>query len=255
MTTVFLHPMGLDGKCWQFTGLRGIRLDLPGHGRSPLPAAPLTIESAAEAILGTVEGPVDIVGLSLGGTLGTRMALMAPGRVRSLLIACSGVLDAPERRARLLERADSVDRVGMAGVLDSTLERWFTAPALAAPHHRGVSYARRRLLADDARAFALWWRALGAHTVRDEIGRIGCPVTVLAGRHDAAASVEHLLELFDAFQGPRRMEILPGPHMLPLEAPTAFADAVRRHLRWAQSGVASQAGGRAMNSGGSDVVR
>jgi hypothetical protein len=42
---------------------------------------------------------------------------------------------------------------------------------------------------------------------------------------------------------------------LALEAPTAFADAVRRHLRWAQSGVASQAGGRAMNSGGSDVVR
>jgi 3-oxoadipate enol-lactonase len=204
----------------------------------------MTLESVADEILGTVEGPIDIVGVSLGGALAARMALVAPNRVRSLLIACSSVLDTPERRERLLERADSVDRVGMAGVLDPTLERWFTAPALATPDHRGVAYARRRLLADDARAFAMWWRALGAHTVRDEIGRIRCPVTVLAGRDDAASSVVHVLELFDTLQAPRRMEVLPGPHMLPLETPAAFADAVRRHLRWSQSGVASHAGGR-----------
>jgi 3-oxoadipate enol-lactonase len=241
MTTVFLHPMGLDGRCWQFTGLRGFKPDLPGHGHSPLPAEPLTLGSAADEILGAVDGPVDIVGVSVGGALGTRMAIMAPDRVRSLMIACSSVLDAPERRERLLERADSVDRVGMAGVLDSTLERWFTSSTLAAPHHRGVAYARRRLLADDPRAFALWWRAMGAHTVRDEIGKIRCPVTTLAGRHDAASSVAHVLEVFDALQGPKRMEILPGPHMLQLETPAAFADAVRRHLRWVQSHAAPQA--------------
>jgi 3-oxoadipate enol-lactonase len=244
VTTVFLHPMGLDGKCWQFTRLRGVKPDLPGHGRSALRAAPLTIESVADEMLGSVEGPMDIVGVSLGGALAARMALAAPGRVRSLLIACSSVLDTPERRERLLERAETVDRVGMAGVLDSTLERWFTAAALAEPDHPGVAYARRRLLADDARAFALWWRALGAHTVRDEIGRIRCPVTVLAGRHDAASSVGHVLELFDVLQGPRRMEVLPGPHMLPLEMPEAFANAVRLHVHWVHSTLGSHAGGR-----------
>jgi len=242
MAVLFLHPMGLDGECWQLTGLQGLKPDLPGHGHTPPREGPLTIESVAEELLDTAKGPLDVVGVSLGGTLGVRMALCAPDRVRSLLIACSSVLDSPERRERLRERGDTTDRVGMAGVLDSTLQRWFTAPALDAQDHPGVTYARRRLLADDARAFATWWRAMAAHTVRDEIAEIRCPVTLLAGRSDAAASVASMLETFDVLRGPRRMEISPGPHMLPLENPGEFADSVRLHLQWVESGSHRQDG-------------
>lgn len=162
------------------------------------------------------------------------MALRAPVRVRSIMVACSGVLDTPERSERLRDRAASTERTGMAGVADTTLERWFTAAARGAPEHPGVRYARARLLSDDPHAFAAWWRAMAAHRVHDEIGSIRCPVTVLAGREDAAAPTSQMIELFDAFRGPRRMEIVPGPHMLQLEQPQAFAEAVRLHSRWVE---------------------
>ena len=234
MPTLFLHPMGLDGECWQFTRLEGVMPDLPGHGRSPLPRV-LTLESAADAVLATVPDRVDVVGVSLGGTLAIRMALRHPKRVRSLLVACSSVLDAPERGERLRERGAAAERGGMAGVLDTTLGRWFTPAALADPQHPGAAYARRRLLADDPRAFAAWWRAMAAHTIRGVMGGVRCPVTVLAGRQDRAAATADMLELFDTLACPRRMEIIPGPHMLHLETPDDFAGAVQRHLAWAEA--------------------
>jgi 3-oxoadipate enol-lactonase len=234
MSTLFLHPMGLDGGCWQLARLEGVMPDLPGHGRRPMPPA-LTLEAAADEVLGTVPGRFDVVGVSLGGTLAIRMALRHPERVRSLLVACTSVLDAPERSKRLRERGAAAERGGMAGVLDTTLERWFTPAALADPQHPGVAYARRRLLADDPQAFAAWWRAMAAHTVREEMGGVRCPVTVLSGRQDTAAATAHMLELFDALACRRRMEIIPGPHMLHLETPGDFAGAVERHLAWAQT--------------------
>ncbi|HET9002019.1 MAG TPA: alpha/beta fold hydrolase [bacterium] len=240
MTLLLLHPLGLDSECWQFIELQATKPDLPGHGHNPLRGDELTIERVADEVLERVDGAADVVGVSMGGTLAVRMALRDPKRIRSLMVACTSVLDSPERSQRLRERATSVDRAGMAGVLNSTLERWFTPAALANPEHPGVTYARRRLLSDDARAFAMWWRAMAAHAVREEIGMIRCPVTMLAGRHDAAAPMGHVLEVFDALHAPRRMEVLAGPHMLPLENPSLFADAVRLHLHWVESIAGSQ---------------
>lgn len=244
MTLLLLHPLGLDSECWQFTGLQAVKPDLPGHGHNPLRGDDLTIERVADEVLERIDGVADVIGVSMGGTLAVRMALRDPKRIRSLIVACTSVLDSPGRSEKLRERATSVDRGGMAGVLNSTLERWFTPAALANPEHPGVAYARRRLLSDDARAFAMWWRAMAAHAVREEIGIIRCPVTMLAGQRDASASVGQVLEVFDALHAPRRMEILAGPHMLPLENPTLFADAVSLHLHWVQSIAGSQRQGQ-----------
>jgi pyruvate dehydrogenase E2 component (dihydrolipoamide acetyltransferase) len=65
--------------------------DLPGHGRSV--AREVTLEAAEEAILGMLpEGPVALVGHSLGAVLAARVAGRIGGRLdRLVLIAPAGL--------------------------------------------------------------------------------------------------------------------------------------------------------------------
>jgi 3-oxoadipate enol-lactonase len=149
--------------------------------------------------------------------------------VRSLVLACTS---ARADRPSTLARADAAARGGMEGVLDSTLDRWFTAAALAQPRHPGVAYARERLLRDDPQAFAQTWRAMADHDVVESLRHMTAPLTVIAGAHDTASPVEHRRAMHARLPN-SRFEILDGPHMLQLEVPRAFSDAVRRHVQWA----------------------
>ena len=117
----------------------------------------------------------------------------------------------------------------MEGVTPSTLERWFTAPALATPGHPGVEYARRVLLAMEPEALAEAWLALAGHDVRAQLGSIATPVTVVSGNEDAATAAGALEAMAAALPG-ARFEAMAGPHMIHLEEPAAFATALERHL-------------------------
>jgi lipase len=81
-------------------------LDLPSHGRSaPWQAGGAddyhtTATRAAEELLG--DGPVDLIGHSIGGTIALRLAVAAPGRVRSLTLI-EPVLFAASRAGHALD--------------------------------------------------------------------------------------------------------------------------------------------------------
>jgi pimeloyl-ACP methyl ester carboxylesterase len=228
MTLVLLHPVGLDGGCWQFCDLPGQRPDYPGHGGRPAPAdGVLDFGRVADEIADRCTGPLDVVGLSIGSAVAQYLAVRHPYRVRSLLLACNGPAGAPR-----LDRAEETIRLGMAGTLDVTLRRWFTPAALAQPGHPGVRYARERLLADDPEGVAAIWAADRSLLTPEALGAITVPVTVLGGRQDQAATVPRVTEVFQALPS-ARLEIIQGPHMLQLERPREFSAAVRRHLAWA----------------------
>jgi pimeloyl-ACP methyl ester carboxylesterase len=233
-TLVLLHPIGLDSNCWE--GLRlaaAVTPDLPGHGRSrSRPGAPATgLAEVADGIALTIPGVLDVAGVSLGGVVAQHLALRHPARVRSLLLACCSAAVSPEA---MLARAAEVEAAGMAGVVETTLARWFTPATLAAAADPAVAYARGRLEADDPAVFAAFWRALARHDTRERLGEITVPVTVLGGWEDLATPVERLLDLARRLPN-GRTELLHGPHMLHLERPEEFAAAVGRHLAWAEA--------------------
>lgn len=235
MTIVFLHPVGLDRDCWKLTDLEGEMYDYPGHGGRPLPSKDeYTLDYIADEVVDTYSGPLDLVGVSMGGAVCQHIGVRHPERVRSLMICCRGATGqkaAASRPAIQDQRAEDTLRFGMAGTLNLYLERWFTKEALTDPSHPGVAYARRRLLTDSKEAIAATWLALRGSTLREQLSEITAPVTILGGRHDQAATVDRVVELF-RLMPTARLEIINGPHMLHLERPNDFADAVRRHLEW-----------------------
>ena len=73
MTVVLLHPIGLDGACWQFlTAERlagAVRYDMLWHGERGQPRAAYSLETLANDVVEAVPGDLDVVGLSFGGAV------------------------------------------------------------------------------------------------------------------------------------------------------------------------------------------
>lgn len=94
--------------------------DLPSHGRSGAwrPAEGedyhTTVTRMAEGLLG--EGPVDLIGHSIGATVALRLAVAAPGRVRSLTLI-EPVLFAASRSGHSLD--DELAALAAAGKIEA----------------------------------------------------------------------------------------------------------------------------------------
>jgi pimeloyl-ACP methyl ester carboxylesterase len=233
MALVLLTPIGLDADCWSAMQLPRedvVMHEFPGYGSRPRAPRPLDIAALADDLAERVAGELDLVGVSLGGMVAQHVALRHGPRVRSLLLACTGAAADPET---MRERALAAERDGMHGVLEVTLERWFTSQALSErPEHPGIAYARRTLLALEAGAFADGWRAIAGHDTRSRLAQVEAPSTCLAGLADAASPLARLEGLAAGLPN-SRLVTLDGPHMLHLERPVEFSTAVAEHLAWA----------------------
>ncbi len=228
MTTLLLHPIGLDRHTWATVPIdAAVAVDLPGHGESELGHVE-SLADVADAVLSGLPdgaGPIDVVGVSLGGMTALQLALRRPDRVRSIVVACAPAATPTDA---MMQRAVDTERLGMAGVLAATLERWFTPETLAAASSE-IRSVRERLLADDPAVFAAYWRFIAGHDVRHRLGELRLPVTVVAGTGDVSVPPSVARELATGIEGARYVEI-EGAHMLHLESPDRFAAAVVTHL-------------------------
>jgi pimeloyl-ACP methyl ester carboxylesterase len=232
MTLVLLTPVGLDAAAWDAVDLPAgaVRHEWPGCGGRPRARRQPDIAALADEVASAYDGPLDLADCSMGGMVGQHVAIRHPDRVRSLLMACTGASADP---ATMHERAAAAERGGMQSVLGTTLERWFTPEALAQrPEHPGVAYARATLLGLHPASFADGWRAIATHDARPRLSAIRARTTCVAGDADAAASVARVREVADGIPG-ARLEVVTGPHMLPLEQPGIFGAVLRAHLDWA----------------------
>lgn len=111
-TVVLVHGFGDQGGSWlpvvqalQETH-RVVVVDLPGHGRSPAPADPPDLQTelaGLEAVLDdATDGPVVLVGNSMGGWLVLQESLDHPERVSQVIPVNAGGLDHPIDRALLI---------------------------------------------------------------------------------------------------------------------------------------------------------
>jgi pimeloyl-ACP methyl ester carboxylesterase len=95
---LLIHGVGCSAGMWRpveaaWPDLRLVSFDPPGMGRSPgrlNPPSILAHARLAEAVLDELElEQVDVVGYSMGGTVAQTLALLAPGRVRRVVLAAT----------------------------------------------------------------------------------------------------------------------------------------------------------------------
>jgi pimeloyl-ACP methyl ester carboxylesterase len=239
-TLVLLNSLGSDDAAWQFTRIPGGHpVAYPGHGTRPRQPG-WTHEGVADEVTAAFDGPLDLVGVALGGLVALQALVRHPGRIRSAVIACGGSVRDERTRIDALRkvavgRGEAAAAGGMAAVVEETLARWFT-PAAVASAQAGVQYARRTLSAMDPGAWSDVWLSLvnSSYVSAADAAGIGVPVTLAGGTEDRSSGLGGVSRLHELIPN-SRLEILAGPHMMHLEEPGTFRAAIERHFAWLPS--------------------
>ncbi len=227
-TLVLIGSLGSELSIWEpqlpaLGGFRVVRVDLPGHGGSPVPDEPFAIADVGRAVLELVDGRASLCGLSLGGLVATWIAAAAPERVARLVLACTKASFPPPEQWD--ERAALVRRDGTAAIAEAVLRRWFTAPADPAV----VERARAMLLATPAEGYARCCEALRDADLGPDLPRIAAPTLVIAGAEDPTVTPADAAALADAIPGARHATIEHGAHLVSAERPAEFTQALLEH--------------------------
>lgn len=193
-TVLLLHAFPADERMWelQIAALEGRALAAPRlYGRGP------SLECWAAEILEDVDGPLVVVGASMGGYTGLALAEQAPERVRGLLLAgARAAADSAERRG---ERDALIELLG-EGAVPAGMDTTATAVELA-----------------DATA-AMRDRPDRSDVVRSFAG----PLVVAVGEADEVLAVDEAREIA-ALAPQGRVEVFPGAgHLVSVEQPEEF---------------------------------
>ncbi len=232
---VLIHGYPLDHRMWldQLHGPLAERrtlcaIDLRGHGASgssgdPVHTMELLASDVAAVIRSLADGPVDVVGLSMGGYAAFALWALAPQLVRSLVLANTRAV--PDSAAARVGRDASIATVldkGRATLADGMLK------AMLAPGADAMVAARLRTMIEGTPVETIVADLRGLKDRSDRmpmLPSITVPALVIAGDQDPIAPVAESAAMAAAIPG-ARFVVVPGTaHLSPMENPAAFASA------------------------------
>jgi 3-oxoadipate enol-lactonase len=210
---------------------RLLRYDHRGHGGSPVPPGPYTVEDLGRDVIALLDRlgveRFSFCGLSLGGMVGMWLAGEAPDRVERLVLCCTSARFAPDAYD---SRARTVRACGIGAVANAVLERWFT-PAFRTSCPDVVEWARRMLLDAPAEGYAGCCEAVRDADLGDRLGAIRAPALVIAGADDPAATPDQAEFIRDSITD-AGIEVIPdAAHLANVEQPEAVTQTILDHLR------------------------
>jgi 3-oxoadipate enol-lactonase len=220
---------------------RVLRYDTRGHGESPVPPGPYTVEQLALdllALLDRLELPsVSLAGISLGGAVSAWIAANAPERVERLVVCCSSAHFGPPQAWH--ERAAKVRAEGTRAVAEGVPDRWYT-PAFAATRPDLARQARAMVAGTPAEGYAACCEALAAVDLRPDLARIVAPTLVIGGEQDRSTPIEHAVELATGIAGARLELLSPASHMASVEQAVTVTRLLVEHFQLAPIALEAQ---------------
>jgi 3-oxoadipate enol-lactonase len=218
---------------------RVIRFEHRGHGGSPVPTGPYSIDDLGADVLTMLDRldlpRVSYCGLSIGGMVGQWLAINAPERIDRLVLLCTAPYLPPA--SAWMQRAAAVREAGTPEVVaDAVIGRWFT-PGYAASHPDIVARYRAMICGIDPDGYAGCCEAIASMDLRAGLAGITAPTLVVAGRQDPSIPPEHGEAIAAAVPG-ARLEILdPAAHLASVERADAVTALIAEHLSGAPAGV------------------
>jgi 3-oxoadipate enol-lactonase len=123
---------------------RVLRFDTRGHGESPAPDGPYTMDELGGDVLALLDRleleRVSYCGLSIGGMIGMWLASEAPARIDRLVLCCTVPHFPPAELWN--ERIETVRAHGIEPMVEPAIERWLPQDVRAERPARARSSAR-----------------------------------------------------------------------------------------------------------------
>jgi len=254
-TPAFVLVHGFTGSSHDFalevdalaTQRRVVTLDQRGHGHSSKAGAldGYTIEQLVADLAGFLEavgdGPVDLLGHSMGGRVALGLVLSRPDLVRSLILMDTSAWSfmPPDEALRTMVSTYITDfdpsqgmptTLSFGGPEDVLIE---AAVPAAWQKEKEAIFAGMDAYAVKAFGMALMADvADGETSLRADLPSVTCPTTVIVGEHDHPL-VDQAPDLASEVADGRLSVIEGAYHSPQLTHPDLWRAAVEEHLRWA----------------------
>jgi pimeloyl-ACP methyl ester carboxylesterase len=259
-TVVYVH--GLGGSSTNWTDLagtlssrwHGLAVDLPGFGRSePLPSRDYSLRAHAATVasfLESLDGPVHLVGNSLGGAVALTVAADHPSLVRTTTLVSPAVPDLRPAPARLGDGKLALAAIPLIGArtrrelaaedvgtrLRRTMRLCYADPGCVseAAFALAVAEAAERLdlpwvaeaMQRSLGGLVGTWFARGAGSLWAAAARVACPTLVVWGERDRLISVRKARRTVATVPRARLLRLPDVGHVAQMECPVLVARAI-----------------------------
>ncbi|WP_272008585.1 3-oxoadipate enol-lactonase [Roseovarius sp. ZX-A-9] len=225
---MFLNSLGTELSLWDGVvahlppGLRLVRADLRGHGRSGCPPAPYPMGALirdAEALLDHLNiRAAAVVGLSIGGMIAQGLAVKRPDLVRALVLSNTAAkIGTP---ALWQDRIADLERLGLEGIADAVMERWFGRSFRETGAHKPW---REMLVRQRAEGYKGCCAAIAGSDFYTPTSGLRLPTRGIAGAEDRATPPDLVRETIELIPG-AEMVLMRGVGHLPcVEKPAEYA--------------------------------
>jgi 3-oxoadipate enol-lactonase len=230
------NSLATDMSMWdpqvpEFTShYRLVRYDRRGHGRSGVSKGPYTIAQLGHDVLAILDHlgikKTNWCGLSMGGMVGQWLAANAPDRFEKMVFANTHYYYAAKDTWH--ERLGIAREKGLKALVDSNMERWFTA-GFREREPKTIDWMKAMFVATPVEGFIACGEAVRDMDHRELLGRINVPVHMIAGRQDPATPLA-ANEYIRAHIPGATMTVLEAAHISNVEQPEAFTKAVLDYL-------------------------
>ncbi|TDQ55298.1 alpha/beta fold hydrolase [Actinorugispora endophytica] len=211
--------------------LRVLRVNHRGHGDSPAPGGPYSVQELGGDLLSLLDRceleRVVLVGSGLGAMVSLWLAAAEPSRVTGLALLSSTSWAPPPRHWRGIgERARAF---GTAAVSAEAVRPWFT-PGFGERRPDIVSRFTEEFEQVDANGYAGCCDALADLDHRSLAARVRAPAVVLSGAHDPRTPPGHGRRLAGSIPGARFETVNGAAHLANIERADRVNDLLLEHL-------------------------
>ena len=230
---VLSHSIGTEHAMWEpqvrdlLPHFQVLRYDTRGHGASDAPSGEYSVEQLGRDVLGLVDAlnirTFAFCGLSMGGAIGQWLAVHAPERVTSLILANTSPRFGT--REAWTTRSEAVKNGGMAAIADLAMQRFFM-PESVARSLPFVANARSVLIGTDASGYRGCCAALRDFDFTGSLVKIKTPTLVIVGEKDVSTPLAGNGEILARDIAGARLASLPAAHLSNIECPRAFLAAI-----------------------------
>lgn len=236
---MMVHGIGARHGTWRGlvdnlkSDFRCISFDLRGHGESPVPPTPYTLDDLVADVEALREklgiDRMHLIGHSLGGMIGPAYARAHPDRVMSLGLLSTAAGRTEDDSTKVGAVVAAMEEQGIIEVLETLIARWFTDDFIA--NRPDAIQARLRQVTETPPDVFLNVFHIYAETeMAPWLHEVAAPSLVLTGELDGGCNPR--LNRFIADTLPNaELVIMEGlKHAILLEAPERVADHVRAFL-------------------------
>jgi 3-oxoadipate enol-lactonase len=236
---VLVHAIGCDHRMWDSLAselasrYQVVRVDVRGHGESPVPAGEYSLEDLADDVLAVLDAlkidKAHWVGLSMGGMIGQAFALSHKDRLGRLVLANTTSGYGPDGPKTWEARMKAVREGGMAAIADLVMQRYFS-DEFRERHPEVVARVKERVLTTPANGYISCCAAIRDLDFSRDLPSIRARTLVIGGGHDAGTPVAMSQAIVDRIPGSQLAVIAEAAHLSAVEMPERFNALVRDFL-------------------------